>query len=211
MIDLNGAFNELVKALLWPAFKALGYKKSGNNFRYYSSEGWGKIVQFQKAAYNPTHELSFTVNVGLYLLDYDYYLCGETSGRTFQEPACVVRRRIDQLTGGQANEWLTLRDNLDKKLLFNKLSADFTHYIHPYLAAVQSKEAIYAILLAGHLADFPSVQIQTLYQTGYQEAALELFRSEFAQSKSNKYYRATLRSLAAELSLPTALWAAERP
>lgn len=210
MSDLSGAFNELVKDILWPAFKALGYKKSGNNFRYYNSEGWGKIVQFQKAAYNPAHEFAFTVNVGLYLLEYDYYLCGETSGQLFREPACVVRRRIDQFTGGQANEWLTLTANHDKNLLFNKVATDFSHYIHPYLAGVQGREAIYAILLAGHLADFPSVQIQMLYQTGYQEAALELFSSEFAQSKSNKYYRATLRSLAAKLGLPAALWAAER-
>jgi len=210
MSDLNEAFNELVKDLLWPAFKALGYKKSGNNFRYYNSGGWGKIVQLQKSAYNPAHELSFTVNVGLYLLDYDYYLCGETSGRLFRESACVVRRRIGQFTGGQANEWLTFTDNLDKNLLFNKLSTDFTQHIHPYLAAVQGKDAIYAILLAGYLADFPSVQIQMLYRTGYQKAALELFSSEFAQSKSNKHYRATLRNLAAKLGLSAALWAAER-
>jgi hypothetical protein len=207
--DLTASFNELIKDVLWPAFKRLGYKKSGNNFRYYDVAGWGKIVQFQKASYNPANELSFTVNIGLYLLDYDYYLCGETSGRIFQEPACVVRKRISQFPGGQTNEWLTFTETGDKTLLFNKLSADFTQHIHPYLAAVKSKEAIYTILLAGHCADFPSVQIHMLFRAGYQEAALQMLRSEFAQSKSNKYYRATLRSLAAKLGLPAALWATE--
>ena len=209
--DLTATFNELVKDVLWPAFKKLGYKKSGNNFRYFDADGWGKIVQFQKASYNSATELSFAVNVGLYLLDYDYYLCGETSGRTFGEPACVVRKRIGTLTGTSGSQWFELTNKADNNLVVTNLKDEFTHYIHPYLAAVKSKADIYAILLAGHLADFPSIQIQTLFQAGYQVAALQLFSTEFAQSSSNKHYRATLRGLAAELGLPAALWAEEEP
>ncbi|RZK25498.1 MAG: DUF4304 domain-containing protein [Hymenobacter sp.] len=207
--DLTATFNELVKDILWPAFKRLGYKKSGNNFRYYDAAGWGKIVQFQKASYNSAAELSFTINIGLYLLDYDYYLCGETSGQTFREPACVVRKRIGKLIGSKQDEWFELTELSNKELLFKQLDGYFTQHIHPYLATVQGKEAIYAILLAGHCADFPSVQIHMLFRAGYQEAALQMLRSEFAQSKSNKYYRATLRNLATELGLPAALWATE--
>jgi hypothetical protein len=204
MIDLNLAFNELVKDLLWPAFKALGYKKSGNNFRYYNSEGWGKIVQFQKSQFNSAAALSFTVNTGLYLLDYDYCLCGQQSGEKFQEAACVVRKRIGKLAGQSDNDWFEITESSDKGALFNRLSTEFTQHIHPYLAAIKSKDAIYAILLSGHQADFPSIQIQTLFRAGYKEAALSLFASEFARSKSNKYYRATLQSLAIELGLPEA-------
>lgn len=207
--DLTATFNELVKDVLWPAFKKLGYKKSGNNFRYFDADGWGKIVQFQKAAYNYAGELSFVVNVGLYLLEYDYYLCGETSGRTFGEPACVVRKRIGTLTGNSPIGWFTFTDTSDKNLLISQLQAEFIQQIHPYLAAVKSKADIYAILLAGHRADFPSIQIEMLFHAGYQAAAMHLFSTEFAQSSSNKHYRATLRNLAAKLGLPAALWAAE--
>ncbi|GAB3638113.1 hypothetical protein GCM10027422_37030 [Hymenobacter arcticus] len=209
--DLTATFNELVKDVLWPAFKKLGYKKSGNNFRYYDAAGWGKIVQFQKSQFNSAAELSFTVNVSLYLLDYNYYLCGETSGQTFQEPACVVRRRIGKLVGSKEDEWFELTESSNKALLFRQLENYFTQYVHPYLAAVESKQAIYALLLAGHRADSPSAQIHMLFQANYREAALGLFSKEFTRSKHNKYYRATLRSLAAELGLPAALLAAEGP
>ncbi|MDJ0365534.1 DUF4304 domain-containing protein [Hymenobacter sp. H14-R3] len=201
----------MVKDILWPAFKKLGYKKSGNNFRYVDADGWGKIVQFEKASYNSATELSFVINVGLYLLDYDYYLCGETSGKRFTEPACVVRKRISTLTGNSPTGWFVLTSISDKYLLFSQLQTKFTQQIYPYLAAVKDKKAIYAILLAGHRADFPSVQIETLYRAGYQEAARELFSSEFAYSSTNKYYHATLLKLAARLGLPAALWTAEGP
>ena len=62
-------FDKLVRQVLWPPFKALGYKKTGNNYRYYDPAGWGKIVQFQKSQWNSASELNFTVNVSLYLAD----------------------------------------------------------------------------------------------------------------------------------------------
>ena len=201
----GSTFDELVKTLLWPSFKSLGYKKSGNNFRYYNSDGWGKIAQFQKSQFNSTTELSFTVNVGLYLLDYDYCLCRQQPGEKFQEPACVVRKRISALTGQPTNAWFEVTESTDRDQLFSQLSSEFTQFIHPYLAAVKSKDDIYAILLAGHRADFLSVQIQVLFRAGYKEAAAGLFISEFDRAKSNKHYRATLKELAVKLELPKSL------
>lgn len=205
MSALGSTFDELVKKLLWPSFKALGYKKSGNNFRYYNSDGWGKIVQFQKSQFNSATEFSFTVNVGLYLLDYDYCLCGQQSGEKFQESACVMRKRISKLTGQPINAWFEITEYTDRDKLFSRLSGEFTQFIHPYLAAVKSKDDIYALLLAGHQVDFLSVQIQVLFRAGYTEAAAGLFVSEFARSKSNKHYRATLKELAVKLGLPKSL------
>ena len=203
----SSTFDELVKTLLWPSFKALGYKKSGNNFRYYNSDGWGKIVQFQKSQFNSAAELSFTVNIGLYLLDYDYCLCGQQSREKFQEPACVVRKRISKLTGQPTNAWFEITDSTDRDQLFGRLSNEFSRFIHPYLAAVKSKDDIYALLLTGHRADFLPVQIHVLFRAGYKEVAADLFVSEFARSKSNKHYRATLKELAIKLELPKTLTA----
>ena len=199
-------FDELVKSLLWPSFKALGYKKSGNNFRYYNSDGWGKIVQFQKSQFNSATELIFTVNIGFYLLDYEYYLCGQQLGEKFHEPACVVRKRISKLIGRATDEWFEITASSDKDQLFSRLSDEFAQFVHPYLAGIKSKDDIYSILLAGHRADSPPAQIQVLFRKDYKEAAIELFASKFAQSKFNEHYRATLKALAIKLELPKALW-----
>jgi len=44
--------NELVSHI-FSYFKPLGYKKKGNNFRYYNKEEkWGKMINFQKSQWN---------------------------------------------------------------------------------------------------------------------------------------------------------------
>jgi hypothetical protein len=207
MTNLNATLNYLIKNVLWPSFKALGYKKLGNNFRYYDAQGWGKIIQFQKSQYNSATELSFTVNVGLYLPEVEYWLCGREAGPKFQEPFCVVRKRIGPLTGKQSDTWFKLTPDVDTAGLFTRLTNEFSKYIQPYLAAINSKNDIYSVLVAGHQSHYPSAQIHAMFCAGYQEAALKLFSSEFARSKHNEHYRVTLCSLAVELGLPTAIWA----
>jgi hypothetical protein len=209
MTDLNAILNDLIRNILWPSFKALGYKKSGNNFRHYDTEGWGKIVQFQKSQYNSAAELSFTVNVGLYLPEVEYWLCGREAGPKFQEPACVVRKRIGPLAGRQIDSWFKLTPSLDTTELFARLTDDFNQYVHPYLTAINNKDDIYSVLVAGHQSHYPSAQIHAMFCAGYQEESLKLFRSEFARSKHNNAYRNTLRALAKELELPAELWAVE--
>ena len=206
MSDLNTVYVNAIKTVLWPAFKALGYKKQGNNFRYYSADGWGKIVQFQKSRWNSPTELQFTVNVGLYLSEIDYYLCGREAGTNFDESACVVRKRIDKFKPSTHNEWFTLTDATDTKQLFITLHQDFSHYILPFLASVTSRESIYRILTAGHQSHYPVAQIEAMFWAGYQEAATSLFSKEVARSQPNRYYQTTLRALAQRLGLPAELW-----
>ncbi|WP_151087786.1 DUF4304 domain-containing protein [Hymenobacter baengnokdamensis] len=209
MADLHATFNDLIRTVLWPGFKAMGYKKSGNNFRYYNSEGWGKIVQFQKSQYNSVAELSFTVNVGLYLPEVEYWLCSRDTGPKFQEPACVVRKRIGRLADKQSDNWFRLTPGLNTTELFAQLVDDFNQYVHPYLAAINSKVDIYSVLVAGYQSDCPPAQIHAMFCAGYQDSALKLFRSELARSKHNNGYRNTLRALAKELELPAELWTVE--
>jgi hypothetical protein len=151
--------------------------------------------------------LSFTVNVELYLPEVEYRLCGREAGPKFQEPSCVVRKRISPLTGKQSDTWFKLTLDLDTTGLFTRLTNEFSKYIQPYLAAINSKNDIYSVLVAGHQSHYPSAQIHAMFFAGYQEAALKLFSSEFARSKYNEHYRVTLRSLAVELGSPAAMWA----
>lgn len=206
MADLNLVFDQLVKATLWPEFKALGYKKSGNNFRHYNPDGWGRIVQFQKSQSNSAHILSFTVNIGLYLEDFEYYLSGQKSGPKFQEMVCAVRKRYGNLRSSPPDSWIELTATSDVVKVSQQLLNDFNHYVHPYLAIIESRGEIYEILIAGHYSGYPSAQIQAMFHTGYQQEALKLFTSEFVRSKTNKYYRDTLKSIARELEFPIELW-----
>ncbi len=206
MADLNSIFDQLVKSTLWPEFKALDYKKSGNNFRYYNSEGWGRIVQFQKSQSNSAESLSFTVNIGLYLEDFEHYLSGRESGPKFQEVVCAVRKRYGKLRSSSSDSWIELTATSDVAKISQQLVDDFTQYVHPYLSSIKGREDIYAFLIAGHHSGYPSAQIETMFHAGYQQEALKFFTSEFARSKTNKHYRNTLKLVARELEFPAGLW-----
>ena len=59
-------FRELLTRLHGDLFKPRGWKKDGQNFRFFQSDGLCRIVNFQKSAYNDGEVLSFYVNLGIY-------------------------------------------------------------------------------------------------------------------------------------------------
>jgi hypothetical protein len=203
MPDLISILNESITTILWPAFKALGYRKSGNNFRFYDQTGWGKIVQFQKSQGNSATELSFTVNTGLYLPEADYSF-PDGPGPKFTEPDCIVRKRLGRLKKSKVDEWYDITPDTNVSQLFSALADDFTHYLHPYLAAVTGRESILDMLLAGGHSSTRIQVISTLYLVGRKDAAVQLLTSELAQS-SNLAYRSVLKNLALDLGIPQPL------
>jgi hypothetical protein len=111
-------FDQLVTKVLWPAFKARGYRKTGNNFRYYDLLGWGKIVNIQKSAFGDRHNTRFTVNTGLYVAEADRIWTGRVAAEKFSEPDCLIRARIGQLNGSGQDHWYGLTEQTAPEALF---------------------------------------------------------------------------------------------
>jgi hypothetical protein len=84
-------FDHFVSQQLWPAFKARGYRKTSNNFRYYEASGWGKILHLQKSQHGDRDNIHFTLNIGLYLPEAERLLLGKVAGEKFVEPVCIMR------------------------------------------------------------------------------------------------------------------------
>jgi Domain of unknown function (DUF4304) len=163
-------FDTLVTKVIWPDFKSRSYKKSGYNFRYYDPDGWGKIVNFQRADYNDRDHISFTINTGLYLGEAELFHCSGQSGEKFSEPMCMVRKRIGTLNGSRRS-WFEIDENTQSDAFFALLKVEFQTNVLPYLDAVTSRKSILDFLLNGHQSDYIVAQIRTLYHNGYEEAA----------------------------------------
>src|SRR3982751_5214409 len=95
--DVERDFDGLVSLIIWPIFKKKGYKKKGNNFRFFDTSGWGKIVNFQKSSFYNKNHINFTINIGLYLPEAEKFHCNQLSNEKFSEPSCIVRKRIGRL------------------------------------------------------------------------------------------------------------------
>ena len=180
-------FDTLVSKYIWPYFKKRGYKKTGNNFRYYDHTGWGKIVNFQKSIYYNKEFIHFTVNTGLYLSEAEQYHCGTTSFEKFQESMCMLRQRIGNLSDLKENLWFDIDNNVNKVDLTQTVEGYFVKYIIPYLDAINSKEDILKFFINGHRSHYIAAQIETLFANGYTELAKQQLEKELDKTTNSRY------------------------
>jgi hypothetical protein len=180
-------FDNLVSKIIFPHFKAIGYKKAGNNFRYYDREGeFGKIVNFQKSSFYGKDHIHFTVNVGLYLADFEFYHTGKKSAEKFVESVCAVRQRIGKLMN-KSNTWYDIDLGTEDSVSVQKqLERDFLNRVIPYLNKVKTKEdIIYHLIIEG--SDYVVARIKTLYYNGQRERALNILEQEYRGATDVKW------------------------
>ena len=196
--DVQLRFDQLVTKVLWPAFKARGYKKTGNNFRYYDPLGWGKIVNIQKSAFGDRHDIHFTVNTGLYLAEADRQWTGRIAADRFLEPDCLIRARIGRLIGSGQDVWYELTEQTVSEVLCQQVERDVTTYVLPYLDRMVSADAIIQHLLAKR-QPASAQAISTVFACGYREQARQWLADELATATS-RTHRQQMESIKAILA-----------
>ena len=175
---IQARFDSLVSAILWPEFKARGYRKTGNNFRFYSPTGWGKIVNIQKSVWSLRDDIRFTINTGLYLPEADTIF--ETpKGEKFSEPDCLVRKRIGYLNELQADLWYDLDESVPLGKLESTVKQDISQFVLPYLESIQSRDDILKQIIREHRPNDEQA-IRTLFICGYQEEARQWIEEEIS-------------------------------
>ena len=175
---IQARFDNLVSNILWPHFKARGYRKTGNNFRVYSSDGWGKIVNIQKSMSSLRDDICFTINTGLYLPEAGTVFETPRGGK-FSEPDCLVRKRIGYLNELQADFWYDLDDSVPLGKLESTVEQDFSQFIIPYLESIQSRDDILKQIIREHRPNDEQA-IRTLFICGYQEEARQWIEEEIS-------------------------------
>jgi hypothetical protein len=173
-------FDTLVSKVIWPEFKKRGYGKSSNNFRYYDSAGWGKILSIQKSAFGDRSNIEFTLNIGLYLPEPERIWTGGTtmSNARFLEPDCLIRKRIGQLKSS-ADLWYELTDQSEFEYLFRLVEQDITSYVLPYLDRIDTIEDILRQLIQEREPN-SALAIETLVVYGHREEAKQWIEDELA-------------------------------
>ena len=169
-------FDKLVSETLWPLFKVRGYRKTGNNFRFYDSSGWGKIVNIQKSSFSDRNAIKFTVNTGLYLVKADT-MFELAKAASFLEPDCLVRKRIGNLNGLQKDLWYELTDLTSESELEQEVKHDFNSFIVPYLDKIQSETDICQQIIREHSPK--SVEaIRAVFDCGFPTEARQWLKDE---------------------------------
>ena len=176
-------FDNLLSKVIYPHFKAIGYKKAGNNFRYYDNDNeFGKIVNFRKSSFYSKDHIHFVVNVGLYLYDFDPCLTRKEkkSAEKFIEPDCAVRNRIGKLMNNR-DVWYELNAGTNMEELQNRIEQHCLNYVIPYLNKVKTRDDIIDQLITEGVigGNYEIARIKTLYHNGHKEIALNILEQEY--------------------------------
>ncbi len=188
-------FDFLVSKIIWPYFKQRGYKKIGNNIRFYDNSGWGKMVNFQKSMYYNKEDIHFTINTGLYLAEAEQFHCKKQSFDKFQESMCMVRKRVGYLSNEKKDLWFDINNSIDRTILTSQIERYFIHYIIPYLDGINSRDDILQCFLKGHRSEYIAAQIETLFANGYKHLARQQLQTELDKATSS-YFLETLKRIA---------------
>lgn len=184
-------FDYLVSSVLWPEFKVRGYRKTGNNFRFYNTTGWGKIVNIQKSAFGNRNDVSFTINTGLYLAKADT-MFEKAKEERFTEPDCLVRKRIGQLNGSQKDLWYNLNEQTSPEQLEGQVSQDNKGFIIPYLDHIQSETDILHQIIRERSPKSEEA-IRTLFIFGFSSEAIKWLDEEIASTIYSSWRKQLLK------------------
>ncbi|HEX9825739.1 MAG TPA: DUF4304 domain-containing protein [Flavobacteriaceae bacterium] len=128
--DLNKEFNSIIRDIISPIFKDLGFKKKGNNF-YRDFGDTGQAFNIQQSRWNSKDHKTFVFNVGL-LEKIIYQEINNLHPPTFpQEVDCNIRLRLSKLTD-KTDGWYDLKISTDLNKLKSQIEQDLNSYVVPF-------------------------------------------------------------------------------
>lgn len=130
----------IIKETIAPLFKAMGFKKRGNNF----AKDCGKFsltVNIQSSRCNTAEEVEFTINTGVFTdkIFGTFYTFAPPQFPT--EVNSVLRQRITELKN-RPDHWYKLSADTDIEELKKQIKADIETVIFPYFEQFNSIEDV---------------------------------------------------------------------
>lgn len=140
-------FKDLLSRLQKETLKTKGFKKSGNNFRQVLPDGTGKLINFQKSAFNSDGECRFTINIGLY-----FQQDTENPNLRFKEYECQIRTRVSGISKRYSGDhWWVITEVTDAEKIYAELHQLMMEDILPWLDQFESRRAVIRVGQTGAL------------------------------------------------------------
>jgi hypothetical protein len=138
---LESEFKELVKSIISPRLKILGFKKSNLNFNRKLND-LTHCVKIQKSQWNHGEFISFTVNYGFFN-DTIYSLSRDTSDipKFINDNDCFAWGRTGHLIYGN-DYWYELAIQKPLNLIVDQVSKDFDDKVIPLINQFDSLESM---------------------------------------------------------------------
>jgi len=131
--NLQLEFDEILKNLVFPFFKELGFKKNGNGFNKITSE-LTQVVNIQKSRWNHQDNVSFTFNIGFFNSQLYIENWNKEIPKFVREYDCQIGFRLGQIVKGY-DFWYELNEKTEKV----NLEIDIYNHLNDYLKPILEK------------------------------------------------------------------------
>jgi hypothetical protein len=138
--NLNEEFKTVLKEIIAPKLKEIGFKKSNLNFNR-SFDDVIQLINIQKSQYNHSERLIFTVNIGFYNSRIFEISRNRTEPKFVTIDNCFLWGRSGLLIYGH-DYWYELNFNSDFKDLVVKIEDDFRDHIFPLYERFQKLNSL---------------------------------------------------------------------
>lgn len=138
------AFDEFLRAYIWPFLHDRGFKRSKSTFHRPVAANW-QVVNFQKSVYSDRDAVRFTVNLAVGLDRLREGVHDWAEDKRPPEARCHLRERLGRLVSDR-DVWWDVRPGLELASLAEAVTLALERYGLPWLDAHASDDAIAALL-----------------------------------------------------------------
>lgn len=192
-------FEEIVKDLIAPLFKAKDFKKKRYNF-YKAFDLFGWHFNIPKSVYGSKNAISFTFNCSIFIPEIyqKYYTVPRQIPEFPVEYECHIRKRIGKLISGH-DYWYDLDESVDFEQLKSTIYKHLTEYIFPFFENLNSMENIINSMLKDQGANFLLFYLLIKYKDRLTASS---FLKKIYTEAPNEHYKNRLEKIAQEYHIP---------
>jgi len=181
-MSITQQFDEVLKEVITPQLKSLGFKKSGNNF-YRDLGDIGQCFNVQQSRWNTADAKTFCFNIGLIHKEIYKDLSNCDFPKFPKEYDCQVSGRLGLLKF-EKDEWYELSSQTDLETLKATITYDLITYVNPFFLKYAVWEHWYTLI---------QEDVYKIYGPFFRFLLLlKLGKKEEAQIYWNNYYNECL-------------------
>lgn len=187
--NLQLEFDEILKNLVFPLFKELGFKKSGNGFNKKTNE-ITQVVNIQKSRWNNQDTISFTFNIGFFVAEIYEEKWKKEIPKFIREYDCQISYRLGQVVKGN-DYWYELSEEIEKANLEIEIYKHLNNYLKPIIEKNTDLNSLKELILNDEYVQSTTAglhKIKIFLKVGEIEKAKELLNKEYFRALNPEDY-----------------------
>ncbi len=187
--NLQLEFDEILKNLVFPFFKELGFKKNGNGFNKKTSE-LIQVVNIQKSRWNHQDNVSFTFNIGFFVAEIYAENWNKEVPKFIREYDCQICFRLGQVVKGN-DYWYELSNTTEKVNLEIEIYKHLQDYLKPIIEKNIDLNSLKELILNDKKVGLTTAEIYKIkifLKVGEIEKAKELLNKAYLNALNPEDY-----------------------